>query len=262
MTQSDQTIIGLARKGDVSSITTIVNRRTHPKGINTRASIKGDCLQLLLESQEVPKQQEIVTLIQSLLVSLKISNVHRVKLYGRKKGEKLPEWNVEFEVVGYSSDQTPSSSRSTPRVSTKSVSTVIKPTVVSTKSNLNFGGSFQLSSSLPQTPEQQKISRSKAYEYGIGGAIFGLIVSLPSVWAAFQMLQIQGGGGFSTGYIIGVCVVVFIGYLSGFSQGLTQFSVDCPNCEHKFILSSSNPNCPACSAGLYVDEHGNCQMKQ
>lgn len=47
---------------------------------------------------------------------------------------------------------------------------------------------LQISSTL----EQRKIAKSKAYEYGIGGAILGFIVSLPSVWAALQILQIQG----------------------------------------------------------------------
>lgn len=75
------------------------------------------------------------------------------------------------------------------------------------------------------------------------------------------MFQLQGGGDFIIGYVIGIGVVVFIGYLSGFGQGLTQFEVNCASCKHKFILPASGSNCPACNAGLYLDERGDCQVR-
>jgi len=261
MTQPDNTLIERARNGDVQAIATIINRRTQPKGVTTKVLIKGDCLQLLLESQEAPDQQAVATFARNLLTSLNISGVCRVKLYGRKKGDEFPAWNIEFEIVRQNSDQTASPSSQSSSTLVKPVSTPIKTNTTSIKSSSKFGGSFQLSSSLPKTPEQQKIAKSKAYEYGIAGAVLGLIISLPSVWAALQMLQIEGGGDFTMGYVIGIGVVVFIGYLSGFSQGSIQFGVDCPNCEHKFILSGSGGNCPACNAGLYIDERGNCQVR-
>ena len=261
MTQPDNALIGLARKGDVQAITTLINRRTQPKGITTKVSIKSDCLQLLLESREAPEQQAVAIFTRNLLTSLKISGVCRVKLYGRKQGDEFPAWNTEFEIVTQNPDQTTSPLSRSTSTSVKPISTSIKPNTASTKSSSKFGGSFQLSSSLPKTPEQQKIAKSKAYEYGIAGAVLGFIISLPSVWAALQMLQIQGGGDFTMGYVIGIGVVVFIGYLSGFSQGLTQFGIACPNCDHQFILPGSGGNCPACSTGLYIDELGDCQVK-
>jgi hypothetical protein len=111
------------------------------------------------------------------------------------------------------------------------------------------------------TPEQRKIARSQAYTFGISGAVIGLIISLPSVWAALQMFNLAGGGSFALGYVIGITVVVFIGYLSGFGQGMRQFQVSCNNCSHKFILQDSGGNCPACGTGLYIDENGECKKK-
>ena len=111
------------------------------------------------------------------------------------------------------------------------------------------------------TPQQRKIARSQAYASGISGAIVGLIISLPSVWAALQMLNIAGGGDFFWGYLIGIMVVAFVGYLSGFGQGLQQFQVSCVNCNHKFILQDPGGNCPACGTGLYLDENGECKKK-
>lgn len=62
-------------------------------------------------------------------------------------------------------------------------------------------------------------------------------------------------------YVIGIGVVVVIGYLSGFGQGLKQFSVNCPNCDHKFSLEDPGGDCPACGVGLYIDDHGDCKQK-
>jgi hypothetical protein len=259
MTQDDSKLIGLARKGDVQAIAALINRRTHPKGITTKVSINGDCLKLLLESQENPEQQVLASFARSLLMSLRIPGIYRVKLYGRKQGEEIPAWNTEFEIVEPAL-QTPQTV-SKPAIASIKSSMPVGIATKTTKSSSKFSGSFQLSSSIPKTPEQQKISKSKACEYGIAGAVLGFIISLPSVWAAFQMLQLQGGSNFSMGYIIGIGVVVFIGYLSGFSQGLTQFEVNCPGCEHKFILSASGDNCLACNARLYLDDRGDCKVR-
>ncbi|MCG9892707.1 MAG: hypothetical protein MH252_16740 [Thermosynechococcaceae cyanobacterium MS004] len=110
--------------------------------------------------------------------------------------------------------------------------------------------------------EQQRIAKSKACEYRIGGAILGFIVSLPYIWAVLQMFQIQDGGNFVIGYVIGIVVVIFVGYLSGFSQGLTQFSIACPSCHHKFILSPVGGHCPACTIELYIADREDCKRKE
>jgi hypothetical protein len=259
MTQDDSKLIGLARKGDLQAIAALINRRTQPKGITTKVSINGDCLQLLLEAQEPPEQQALASFARSFLTSLRIPGIYRVKLYGRKQGEEIPAWNTEFETVEPALQ--PPQTASKPAIASIKSSTPVGIATKTTKSSSKFGSSFQLSSSIPRTPEQQKIAKSKAYEYGIAGAVLGFIISLPSVWAALQMLQLQGGGDFAMGYIIGIGVVVFIGYLSGFSQGLTQFEVNCPGCEHKFILLASGGDCPACNGRLYLDDRGDCKVR-
>ena len=255
----DSKLIGLARKGDVQAITTLINGRTQQKGITTKVSINGDCLQLLFEAKVRPEQEVLASYTRNLLKSLRIPGIYRVNLYGREQGEEIPVWNTEFETVEptLQSPQIASKPAMSAMKSSKPVGIATKTTKPSSK----LGGSFQLASSIPNTPEQQKIAKSKAYEYGISGAILGFVISLPSVWAAFQMLQIQGGSNFTMGYVIGTGVVVFIGYLSGFSQGLTQFEVNCLECGHKFILSASSGNCPACNAGLYIDNLGDCKVR-
>ena len=53
----DSQLIGLARKGDVQAITTLTNARTQQKGITTKVSINGDCLQLLFEAKVPPSKK-------------------------------------------------------------------------------------------------------------------------------------------------------------------------------------------------------------
>jgi len=108
------------------------------------------------------------------------------------------------------------------------------------------------------TPEQKKLEKSRAAEFGLSGAVMGFIISIPSMWATLQMLNLSGGGSFAIGYIIGIVVIVFVGYVSGYSQGAIRFQVTCPNCRHKFEMFAS-ASCPACGTGLYIDENGNCK---
>ena len=77
------------------------------------------------------------------------------------------------------------------------------------------------------------------------------------------MLKIGGdyAQDFSAGYVIGIVFVVFIGYVTGFGRGLTQFGVSCPNCNYKFMIHDPGGNCPACGTGLYIDKCGDCQKK-
>jgi tetratricopeptide (TPR) repeat protein len=98
-------LINLARKGDVQAITTLINNVTEPKSIATNVLITGDCLQLLFESQEAPKQEVMVTLAKKMLGSLKIDFVCRVKLYGRKQGDLFTVWEIEFEIEEQNSEQ-------------------------------------------------------------------------------------------------------------------------------------------------------------
>ncbi|MEM9925381.1 MAG: hypothetical protein AAF915_16785 [Cyanobacteria bacterium P01_D01_bin.50] len=229
MTQSKQALINSAKQGDLQAIHTLINHLLRPKGIIAKVGIKDDFLQILLESQEPPQQKEVIASIRNFISNLKITNIDRVKVFARKRGEDFPLWNTEFEIITKIPNEPPENSL---------------------KSSLT-----------PQASEQQKIEKSQAYEYGFAGAVLGLLISFPSVWAALQMFQIQGGGSFGIGYIIGIAVIVLIGFISGFSQGLNLFNVKCPDCNHNFVLSNVGGNCPACNQGLYINQNGDCCLK-
>jgi len=61
--------------------------------------LKDGCLQILLESAQVPEQQALVALIRKQVKGLNAS-IKQVKLYGRKTGEEIPAWSQELELAG------------------------------------------------------------------------------------------------------------------------------------------------------------------
>jgi len=67
-----------------------------PKGITVvRAAFKNGCLQILLESAQVPNQQALVAFVDQGLTCLEAACIKQVKLYGRQTGEEFPAWSQE-----------------------------------------------------------------------------------------------------------------------------------------------------------------------
>ncbi|UBF24584.1 hypothetical protein K9N68_23275 [Kovacikia minuta CCNUW1] len=91
----------LAKQGDPNAIATLMNRSLQAKGITTKAFLKDRCLSLFLESDQAPDQQILSTLVYKGLVSLGITAIQTVKLYGRKKDSDFPDWQQEFILDTY-----------------------------------------------------------------------------------------------------------------------------------------------------------------
>jgi hypothetical protein len=97
MTQTN--ILELAKQGDVKAIAALMNRQLQPKGITAKVALKDGCLQIMLESVEVPDQQALVTFICKGITGLGAELIEKVKIYGLQTGEEFPAWSQEVEVV-------------------------------------------------------------------------------------------------------------------------------------------------------------------
>lgn len=95
---SQPNVLELAKQGDANAIASLINRKLQPKGITAKASIKNDCLQIMLEAAKVPPQETLVSLLRKSIPSLGAESIKRVKVYGKQTGEEFPAWNEEFEV--------------------------------------------------------------------------------------------------------------------------------------------------------------------
>jgi DNA-directed RNA polymerase subunit RPC12/RpoP len=97
MTQAN--ILELAKQGDVKAIAALMNRQLQPKGITAKVALNDSCLQIMLESAQVPDQQALVKWVRKSIAGLGATSIERVKIYGRQTGEEFPAWSQEFEIV-------------------------------------------------------------------------------------------------------------------------------------------------------------------
>ncbi|MEH2444211.1 MAG: hypothetical protein V7K18_00035 [Nostoc sp.] len=96
MTQ--QNILKLAKQGDTQAIASLMNRHLYPKGITAKVAFKDACLEVILESAQVPNRQTLVAFIRKGLTGLGAASIERVKVYGQQTGEEFPAWSKEFDL--------------------------------------------------------------------------------------------------------------------------------------------------------------------
>lgn len=100
MTQSN--LKQLAQQGNVNAIATLMNRALQPKGITAKVQLKGNCLQVMLESTPIPDQQWCVTWITAGMRRLAIPSIRSLRIYGRQKGDDFPAWTEDVALNSFS----------------------------------------------------------------------------------------------------------------------------------------------------------------
>jgi DNA-directed RNA polymerase subunit M/transcription elongation factor TFIIS len=93
-----QSLIELAKQGDAKAIATLINRHLQPKGILAKAALKESCLQIILEAESLPPQQELVGYIWNAMTKLGASSIQKVKIYGKQSDSDFPTWDQEFKL--------------------------------------------------------------------------------------------------------------------------------------------------------------------
>ncbi|MBD2134963.1 hypothetical protein H6F47_21715 [Sphaerospermopsis sp. FACHB-1094] len=88
----------LAKAGDINAINNLVNEWLQSPSITVKTTLKQDCLQIMLESAEVPEKESIIPCIRDNLLNLSIDSVKKVKIYARETGEDFPDWQEELEL--------------------------------------------------------------------------------------------------------------------------------------------------------------------
>lgn len=91
-------ILELAKQGNAKAIANLINRSLQPKGITAKVTLKDGCLQVMLESDQVPEELALVSFIRKSMTSLGAKSIERLKVYGWQTGEEFPAWEQEFEL--------------------------------------------------------------------------------------------------------------------------------------------------------------------
>ena len=96
MNQGD--LLEQAQQGDVEAIATLLNQSLQPHGILGKASLKHDCLKVILEAGIVPDPEQWVESIRSQILGLQIDCIAKVKLCGKQENSFEMDWQEEFDV--------------------------------------------------------------------------------------------------------------------------------------------------------------------
>ncbi|HEY9621850.1 MAG TPA: hypothetical protein V6C78_15950 [Crinalium sp.] len=97
MTQSN--LLELAKQGDPQAIATLMNRTLQPRGMTATADLHDHCLEVILESAQVPNRQVLTTFVQKGLANLGIQSINSVKILGKQTGAASPVWVQELNLA-------------------------------------------------------------------------------------------------------------------------------------------------------------------
>jgi hypothetical protein len=98
-TQSD--VVESAKQGNPKAISALMSRSLKAKGIDVRSFVKGNRLNVFLESAEIPPQQALVNFTRKGLEGLGIETIKIVRVHGKQIGSDLPNWAEEFNLSTY-----------------------------------------------------------------------------------------------------------------------------------------------------------------
>jgi predicted aspartyl protease len=91
-------VIERAKQGDPEAIATLLNHALQPKGITATVHRWGDCLRIMLETEQIPGQQATVQYMQKSMSKLGVETIKTVQLYIKHRFATVPAWSQRFEL--------------------------------------------------------------------------------------------------------------------------------------------------------------------
>jgi RsiW-degrading membrane proteinase PrsW (M82 family) len=92
-------LLPLVKQGDPNAIAALMNRFFYSQGITAKVNLQAGCLQVILESQQVPDKTSALPFIRQELSTWQPAPVTTVQVYGRKIGEEFPAWEETFALI-------------------------------------------------------------------------------------------------------------------------------------------------------------------
>ena len=89
----------LAKQGNLATgIASWLNSQLQSEGITASANLDGDCLDVILEAEQVPIEDTVVDFVRTELTNLQPDSIHKVKVEGRESGQIAAAWSQEFSL--------------------------------------------------------------------------------------------------------------------------------------------------------------------
>lgn len=94
----------LAKQGNPEAIAFLLNQQLESQGIAVTTNLTNGCLEVMLESEQVPDRYELIDFVRNQLTYIEPDSIQRAKVEGKKIGSDSPAWSQGFglEVGSYS----------------------------------------------------------------------------------------------------------------------------------------------------------------
>lgn len=94
----------LAKQGNPEAIAFLLNQQLELQGIAVTTNLTNGCLEVFLESDQVPDRYELIDFVRNQLTNIEPDSIQRAKVEGKKRGSDSPAWSQGFglEVGSYS----------------------------------------------------------------------------------------------------------------------------------------------------------------
>ena len=203
--------IDTSAQTDVNAIANLLNQTLQPQGIAAKAALKDVCLQIMLESAQVPDRQLVVPLIRARLVDLGIQSGKKVKIYGRQIGEDFPDWQHEFDLE----EQV-----NLPLLATEAA-VEVQPSILIPELEQEQHSS-QAAQVSPDQPQKQKAKKTE--QPSIWGSMFGAVAGAIGAvgGATAQAGQVMVGTAVGTAGAVGGAVAGTAGAIGGAAVQASQ----------------------------------------
>ena len=89
----------LAKQGNLATaIASWLNSQLQSEGITASANLDGDCLDVILEAEQVLREDTLVDFVRTELTNLQPDSIRKVKVQGRESGQIAAAWSQEFSL--------------------------------------------------------------------------------------------------------------------------------------------------------------------
>ncbi|NEO58462.1 MAG: hypothetical protein F6K54_38680 [Okeania sp. SIO3B5] len=95
--ENQQKVLELATQGNPKAVALIISQLLQQQEIKVIAGRRNGWLHLILESDRIPNQEIVTSLVQQKIASLKSEYLKNVKIHGRKLGDKSVAWTQTIE---------------------------------------------------------------------------------------------------------------------------------------------------------------------
>lgn len=94
---SESQRLQLTRQEEAIAIANLLNQTLEPIGITARTALSNENLHLVLESEQVPNQAEMLVLVREKLADSKPLSIDKIVVYGQRQEAETPDWEQTLD---------------------------------------------------------------------------------------------------------------------------------------------------------------------